>query len=231
MAKKEANQGNQDLLENPEIIAEKVEGFEHWIEQNPKVIIGIVGALVLIVGGYFGFRYYVDSQNSLAQSEMFQAIRYFESDSLNLAMKGDGNNLGFEQIIEDYSLTDAGNLANFYAGAISLKQGKFQLAIFYLEDFQSSDLLVQARAYSLQGDAYMELKDYESAAKFYGKASSYKPNKYFTPGYLMKEALAYEKLNQNEKAIQAYDRIISEFWDSSEYQNARKFKARLEPNS
>jgi tetratricopeptide (TPR) repeat protein len=227
MAKKE---GNQDLLENPEVIAEKVEGFEHWVEQNPKIIIGIVGALVLVVGGYFGFRYYVDSQNSQAQGEMFQAVRYFEADSLNLAMKGDGNNLGFEQIIEDYSLTDAANLANFYAGAIS-KQGKFQLAIFYLEDFQSTDLLVQARAYSLQGDAYMELKDYESAAKLYGKAANYKPNKFFTPGYLMKEALAYEKLNQNDKAIKAYERIISEFWESTEYQNARKFKARLETNS
>jgi TolA-binding protein len=75
------------------------------------------------------------------------------------------------------------------------------------------------------------LKDFENAAKFYNQAASYKPNKFFTPGYIMKEALAYEKLNQNEKAIKAYDRIISEFWDSSEYQNARKLKARLEPNS
>jgi tetratricopeptide (TPR) repeat protein len=225
MAKKEAS---QDLLENPEVIAEKVEGFEHWMEQNPKIILGVLGALVLVVGGYFGFRYYVDGQNQEAQKEMFQAIRYFESDSLNLAMKGDGNNLGFEQIIEDYGMTDAANLANFYAGAISLKQGKFQVAVLYLEDFKSSDLLVQARAYSLLGDAHMELKEYEEAAKAYNKATNYKPNKFFTPGYLMKEALAYEKLNQNDKAIKAYDRIISEFWDSSEYQNARKYKARLE---
>ena len=47
----------------------------------------------------------------------------------------------------------------------------------------------------------------------------------------MKEALAYEKLNQPEKAREAYDKIINEYWESSEYQNARKFKARLEPNS
>lgn len=228
MAKKETA---QDLLESPEIIAEKVEGFEHWMEKNPKVVIGILGVLILVVGGYFGFRYYVDSQNDQAQREMFQAVRYFEADSLNLAMKGDGNNLGFEQIIEDYSMTDAANLASFYAGAISLKQRNFQLAVFYLEDFKSNDLLIQAKAYSLRGDAYMELKDYENAAKYYNQAANHKPNKYFTPGYLMKEALAYEKLNQNEKAIKAYDRIITEFWDSSEYQNARKFKARLEPNS
>jgi len=228
MAKKETN---QDLLENPEIIAEKVEGVEHWIERNPKIVVGFLGAIVLLVGGYFGFRYFVDSQNQQAQSEMFQAVRYFESDSLNLAMKGDGNNLGFEQIIEDYSLTEAANLANFYAGAICLKQGKFQLAIYYLEDFSSNDILVQARAYSLRGDAHMELKEYEEAAKYYSKAANHKPNKFFTPGYLMKEALAYEKLNQNEKAIKAYGRIINEFWDSSEYQNARKLKARLETNS
>lgn len=228
MAKKETA---QDLLESPEIIAEKVEGFEHWMEKNPKVVIGILGVLILVVGGYFGFRYYVDSQNDQAQREIFQAVRYFEADSLNLAMKGDGNNLGFEQIIEDYSMTDAANLASFYAGAISLKQRNFQLAVFYLEDFKSNDLLIQAKAYSLRGDAYMELKDYENAAKYYNQAANHKPNKYFTPGYLMKEALAYEKLNQNEKAIKAYDRIITEFWDSSEYQNARKFKARLEPNS
>jgi TolA-binding protein len=77
----------------------------------------------------------------------------------------------------------------------------------------------------------MEEQKYDDAAKYYNKAANYKPNKYFSPSYLMKEALAYEKLNQNDKAIEAYDKIITHYWESSEYQNARKFKARLEPNS
>ena len=47
----------------------------------------------------------------------------------------------------------------------------------------------------------------------------------------MKEALAYEKLNQVDKAKEAYDQIISQYWESGEYQNARKFKAKLESNS
>jgi tetratricopeptide (TPR) repeat protein len=228
MAKKEKT---EDLLENPEVIKEKFVSVEHWVENNPKIVLGFVAVLVVVVGGYFGYRYYVGSQNEIAQSEMFQAVRYFEMDSLNLAMKGDGNNLGFEQIVEDYPMTDAGNLANYYAGVIALKQGKFQLAVLYLEDYSSNDMLIQARAYSLTGDAYMELTEYDKAAAMYHKASNYKPNKYFTPTYLLKEALAYELLQENDKAIAAYDRIITEFWDSAEVQNAKKFKARIDNNS
>jgi tetratricopeptide (TPR) repeat protein len=228
MAKKEET---KDLLENPEVIQEKLVDVETWLEKNPKTAIGIVAAILLIVGGFFGYRYYLSNQDGIAQKDMFQAIRYFEADSLNLALNGDGNNLGFLQIIEDYGRTDAGNLANYYTGVIYLKQGKFPLAIFHFEDFSSDDLLVQARAYSLMGDAYMEQKDYENAAKYYNKAANYKPNKEFTPIYLMKAGLAYEKLNQNQKAIDAYQIIIDKYWESTEFQSAKKFKARLETNS
>ena len=225
------NEENKDILENPEAIAEKVTGIEQWIEHNPKIVFGILGALILVVGGFFGYRYYVASQDDLAQKEMFQAVRYFEADSLNLAMEGDGLNLGFKQIIDDYGMTPAGNLANFYAGAVCMKQGKFPLAILYLKDFSANDQLVQARAYSLIGDAYMEQKQYDDAASYYDKAANYKPNKFFTPTYLMKAALAFEKANQKDKAIKAYQRVIDEFWENNDYQNARKFKARLETNS
>ncbi len=203
MAKKEES---KDLLENPEVIQEKLEGIEHWVEKNPKLLIGVVGVIVLAVGGFFGYRYWVGNQDAQAQKEMLQ-------------------------IVEDYSLTEAGNLANFYAGAIYLKQGKFPLAIFHLEDYKANDLLVQARAFSLIGDAYMEQKSYDDAAKYYEKAAGYKPNKEFTPGYLMKAGLAYEKLNNLDKAKAAYQTIIDKYWESSELQNAKKFKAKLESNS
>ena len=229
MAKKEEHK--HELLENPEALKEKLAGAENWLEQNPKIVVGVAAAILIIVGGYFAFNYYKNSQNDLAQKEMFQAVYYFEADSLDKALNGDGNNLGFLEIIDEYGVTDAANLANFYAGVSYLKQGKFELARLYLEDFNAADLLIQARAYGLVGDSYMEEKKYDDAAKYYNKAANYKPNKYFSPGYLMKEALAYEKLNQNDKARETYDKIINLYWESSEYQNARKFKARLEPNS
>jgi len=229
MAKKEEHK--HELLENPEALKEKLAGAESWLEQNPKIVVGVAAAILIIVGGYFAFNYYKNSQNDLAQKEMFQAVYYFEADSLDKALNGDGNNLGFLEIIDEYGVTDAANLANFYAGVSYLKQGKFELARLYLEDFNASDLLIQARAYGLVGDSYMEEKKYDDAAKYYNKAANYKPNKHFSPSYLMKEALAYEKLNQNDKARETYDKIINLYWESSEYQNARKFKARLEPNS
>jgi TolA-binding protein len=229
MAKKEEHK--HELLENPEALKEKLEGAENWLEENPKIVVGIAAAILIIVGGYFAFNYYKDNQNDIAQNEMFQAVYYFEADSLDKALNGDGNNLGFLQIIDEFGITDAANLANYYAGVSYLKQGKFELARLYLEDFSSGDLLIQARAYSLVGDSYMEEENYDEAAKYYNKAANYKPNKFFSPGYLMKEALAYEKLNQNDKARETYDKVITQYWESEEFQNARKYKARLEPNS
>lgn len=220
-----------EILENPEALQEKLIGAEHWFETNSKLVIGIAVALVLLVGGYFGYQYYKQGQNDAAQREMFQAVYYFEADSLDQALNGDGNNLGFLQIIDDYGITDAANLANYYTGVIYLKQGKLEPARMYLEDFNSDDLLVQARAYSLIGDTYMEEKKYAEAANFYDKAANYEPNKYFSPIYLMKEALAYEKLNQIDKAKETYDIVITRYWDSSEFQKARKFRARLETTS
>ncbi|MBL7835542.1 MAG: tetratricopeptide repeat protein [Cyclobacteriaceae bacterium] len=229
MAKKKENKN--ELLENPDALAERLGSAENWMERNSKTVIALVAIVLLAVAGYFGFNYYKKSQDAQAQPQMFQAVYYFEADSLDLALNGDGNNLGFLNIIEDYKFSSAANLAHFYAGVCYLKKGEFDAAILYLEDFSADDLLVQARAYSLIGDAHMEKGEYEDAARFYDKAANYKPNKQYSPAYLMKAALAYEKLNQNDKAKDAYSKIISDFWDSQEYQNAVKFKARLETNS
>lgn len=217
----------KEILESPEVLAEKLQVAESWIEEHSRVAFGVALVALLVVGGYFGYRYYLNSQDDEAQRQMFQAVYYFEADSLDLALNGDGNNLGLVDIADEYGKTDAGNLASFYAGASYLKQGKYELARLYLEDFKSNDLLVQARAYSLLADAYMEEENYGKAAEFYSKAANYKPNKFYTPTYLMKEALAYEKMNDTEKAKQAYQKIIDNYGESAELPNARKFLAKL----
>jgi TolA-binding protein len=184
--------------------------------------------LLVAVAAVVGYRAYIDDQNQTAQQEMFAAVYQFEADSLNKALKGDGNMIGLETIADEYSGTKAGKLANFYIGSIYLKQGKFDQAIQALEAFSSDDILVQARAYCLEGDAYAEKSDYEQAEYYYQKAANYKPNKFFTPGYLMKLAQVYELHNNPKSAAETYDRILKEYYESSEASDARKLRARVE---
>ena len=227
-SKQQEHHTNAELLESPDAIAERLLDTEKFIKRN-RIILGVVlGIIVLAIAGYFIYSYMANQQEQEAQEQMFPSPYYIMGDSLDKALKGDGNYPGFLDIAKDYPLSKAANLAHFYAGAAYMKKGDFKNAITELKQFSANDLLVQARAYCLIGDANMELKNLDEAVTYYKKASNYKPNEQFTPGYLMKLALAYELQKKNEEAIKTYDEIITKYDKSSELVNAKKYKARLE---
>ena len=111
---------------------------EEFFEKNQKVIGIAMLAIIVVVGGIFLMRYMKTNKNADAQADIFQAQYYFEQDSLDLALNGDGRSLGFVNIIEIYSNTEAANLSNFYAGAIYLKQRDYASAVSHLEKFTTS---------------------------------------------------------------------------------------------
>lgn len=229
MAKtKSKEKQSSEFYENPEVLAQQLSKTEEFIENNKKIVFGLGGVIALIIVAFFGYRYYMNNLNEEAQKEMFQAVYWFENEEYDLALNGDGNNYGFLAIVEDYGSTKAGNLASYYLGSIYLQQGEFETAIDYLEDFSSDDLLVQARAYALIGDAYMELGNYSLAADQYGKAANYKSNKEFSPLYLMKQGLAYEKANDLEAAMGSYRKVVEDFSNSKQKTEAEKYLSRLE---
>ena len=194
-----------------------------------NAIFGILGLIALAVLGIFGWQWYVEQQEVKAQGELFPAQFYFEQDSLNAALKGDvSTTTGVEKIADEYSITKAGNLASFYAGVAYLKQGKFEDAIESLKDFDADDYLVQARAYSLIGDAYMELNNLDEAINHYKKASNHHPNDFFTPEYLMKLGLAYEIKNNYSMAAQAYETIVEKHKKSDMVNKAKRALGRAE---
>jgi len=226
--KQKKDQGSNELFESSEALAERLTKGEQFIEKNKISIFIIGGVIAVIFIGIFLFRYYKQNQNQRAQTEMFQAQYYFEKDSLNKALMGDGNKLGFLDIIEEYPLSEAANLARFYAGTIYLKQGSYEDAIGHLKKFEGNDLVVQPRAYSLIGDAYMEQGLYSDAAEQYEKAAKYEPNEYTSPLYWKKAAIAYEKMQNYESAVDAYSKIVDQYKDSQEYRYALKQKVKLE---
>lgn len=217
-----------EFLEDPDALAGQFDRVEDFYDQNKNIVWGIVGGILLLVAGFVGYRYYVGSQDETAQAELFPSVYQVEADSLKKALNGNGKNPGILAVAENYGSTPAGNLADFYAGTALLKEGKYDEAIEHLKNFSSSDLLVQARAYALTGDAYMEKKSFDEAVDFYKKAADYKPNKFFTPGYLLKLAVAQEQAKQNDKAIDTYDSIIEKYAQSTEAVSAKKYKALLQ---
>jgi TolA-binding protein len=229
MAKKETKKSEQnELIENPEVIADKLVPGEDFLKSNSKILAGIFAVAVVLIGGVLFFQYNTQQQNEKAQAEMFQAVYFFEQDSVDFALNGDGINKGFLTIIEDYPRTDAANLSHFYTGSIYLSQKKFQDALTHLEEFSSDDYLVQAKAYSLIGDANLELGKTEEAIAQYTKAARTNENKFMSPKYLAKLAVAQEEAGKVEDAIKTYTEIEEKYYESFEFAAARKHKARLE---
>ena len=229
MAKKETTKSEQnELIENPEVIAEKLVPGEDFLKSNSKILAGIFAVAVVLIGGVLFFQYNTQQQNEKAQAEMFQAVYFFEQDSVDFALNGDGINKGFLTIIEDYPRTDAANLSHFYTGSIYLSQKKFEDALTHLEEFSSDDYLVQAKAYSLIGDANLELGKTEEAIAQYTKAARTNENKFMSPKYLAKLAVAQEEAGKVEDAIKTYTEIEEKYYESFEFAAARKHKARLE---
>ncbi|TXE14262.1 tetratricopeptide repeat protein [Algoriphagus aquimarinus] len=219
---------HNDILEDPSEIATRLGRGEAFLKQNSKVLAGVLIAAVVLIGGILFFQINTQNQNEKAQKEMFQAVYFFEQDSVQLALNGDGINAGLISIADDYPRTDAANLAHFYIGSIYLSERKYEEALTELEQFSADDFLVQAKAYSLIGDANMELGNTDKAISSYKKAAEYDENKYFTPKYLTKLAIAYEAAGKIPEAIATYGEIEDKYFESFEFSSARKHKARLE---
>ena len=96
-----------------EHLEEALTSGEQFIEKNQKMIVNVVLVLVVIIAGYFGYnRFIAEPHAQEAANQIFGAQNYFEKDSFNLALNGDGNVLGFIEIADKYSSTPSGNLAN-----------------------------------------------------------------------------------------------------------------------
>ncbi len=202
---------------------------EQFIEKNQKMIVNVVLVLIVIVAGYFGYNRFISEPHAQeAANQIFGAQNYFEKDSFNLALNGDGNILGFVEIADKYSSTPTGNLAKYYAGLSYLYTGDYQNAIKYLEKFSSDDLLLSNLAKANIGDAYMQLGEYKKAADYYKKAAASKQNDFSTPIFLMKNALALEKDNNYSEALKIYQQIEKEYPASPESRDIEKYIERAQ---
>jgi tetratricopeptide (TPR) repeat protein len=210
-----------------ENVEETLTRTEQFIEDNYVPLLYILGVVVVIVGGLWLAKLRLNSRNNEAQSQMYVAEDYFAKDSLNYALNGDGNYLGFIDIANEYKLTKAGNLANYYAGVCYLNSGEFQNAIDYLKKFKKKDDLITPIALGCIGDAYVELGDLEKGIEYYNLASSHTENSFYNPIYLLKAGEIYEMNGEYDKALERYNIIKDKYPESNEGNNIEKYIARV----
>ena len=148
-------------------LVEARDSASDFFERNQNLIFGVLAAVVLIAGGIFAYyNFFQKPREDRAMNALSQAQIQFERDSFALALQNPGGgNDGFLDIIDRYSGTKAGNLANYYAGVCWLNLGQYEAAIEHLKDFSPKGQVTPITKYGAMGDAYSELEDYDKAFK------------------------------------------------------------------
>lgn len=204
---------------------EKASRTEAWVAKNQKYILGVIGAVVLIVLGYLAYEQFIVKPTEVeASNDMFFAQQYFDEavnstdkDSLfTLALKGAEGKFGLLDIIENYKGTKAANLANYSAGMAYLNMNNYKDAISYLQNFESEDPILGALAKGGIGDAFSQLNQLEEALNYYEKAIQHSENDFTTPKFLFKAGLIALDLQQKEKAVKYFQQIKDKYPDSEE---------------
>ena len=212
MAQKNVNQEDERLGN----VEEALSTTEKWIEDNQKTLWIILIAVLVVAFGIYGISRYNKKRDEKASAQIFKAQQYLESEQYDNALNGDGNNLGFLDIINDYGSTKTGKLAAYSAGICYMKQGNYEEALNYLKKYNNKDQVLSAMALGCMGDCYMELGDLQNAASHYGKAAAKNANEFTSPMFLMKEGLTYEMLGDFAKAKTAYQTLKKDFPNSNE---------------
>jgi tetratricopeptide (TPR) repeat protein len=216
--------------ENPTTISsveETLSRTEHYLEENYKPLLIGLGVIVLLVGMVWLGKLYLNKRNTEAQSQMYQAEKYLEIDSLKLALNGDGNYLGFLDIAKDYKFTNSGNLARYGAGICYLHLGNYQEAIDFLNKYSKKDKVIGSLAIGATGDAYVELGNLEKGVSKYIEAADFAQNSFNTPLFLMKAGEIYELSGKYSEALKLYERIENQYPESTEGTTIEKYIARV----
>ena len=213
--------------EKAEAVVEAVSKTEQFFEENGKLLSIICAAFVVVcVAVFCWFRFAYQPKVAEAQGQMALAEQTFRTGNYEAALNGDGNNLGFAQIIDDYG-KKAGKSVYFYAGVCELQLGNWEEAIKYLNSYNGKDEILAARAKACIGDAYVGLEDYKKALGYFEEAANTIDNM-FAAAYLLKAGATAEKLGETEKALSYYKKVKEQYPQSMEGYDVDKYIGRIE---
>ena len=125
------NQTPKDSL-NVEESLNKSEAFFH--KYKKALGYGVIALLVIVAGFIIYDNYVAAPREDKASTALAKGQEYFSAEQFDKALNGDGAGYkGFLGIASDYGSTDAGNLANLYAGLCYARLDKWNEAAASLD--------------------------------------------------------------------------------------------------
>lgn len=222
MAKRKVEKKSDETIID---IVEARDNISDYINDNKGLVFGIIGGIILLVAGYFIYKYaVVGPKEREAVSAMTKAQEQFAKDSFALALENPGAGFeGFLDIADNYSGTATANTAKYYAGVSYLNLGRYQDAIDMLESVKAKGEVLPVMKNGNLGDAYSENGDFDKAMSFYKKATTAKENSFLTPYYMNKLALLEIKNGNVAAAQKLFTTIKNDYPNSSVAADVEKF--------
>ena len=228
---------NKNVKQQGQPVEETLNKHEAFFMKYRKAILIAVAALIILFAGVNLYKNYVSGpREAKASTVLAKGQEYFDAEQFDKALNGDGAGYpGFVKVAGDYSSTDAGNLANLYAGLCYANLGKWAEAVKYLEGFSgSNDQMISPAAQGALGNAYAHTNQLDKAVSALKKAadmadskSSLKANNSLSPTFLIQAAEILESQNKKADALKIYQDIQKKYVNAAVSQEIDKYIERV----
>ena len=218
-----ANVNEQQGALNVEETLNKSEAF--FLKYKKAIIYGVL-AVIVVIAGVIVYKQYVSApREDKASTALAKGQEYFQQDLYETALNGDGAGYaGFVKVASDYSSTEAGNLANLYAGLCYAGLGKWNEAAKYLEEFDTKDdQMISPAAEGALGNAYAHLNQLDKAVSHLKNAAKNADNNSLSPTFLIQAGEILESQGKAAEALELYKEIKEKYVYSMQYQTIDKY--------
>lgn len=201
-----------------------IESGSFLMKYRNQLLIGL-GVVIAAIGIYWAYKaLYLGPKTEEAQVALFKGEQYYQAGQDSLALFGDGNAyLGFENIINEYGSTKAGDLAKAYAGLSYARMGKYEQALNYLQGFSGGDVMITPAVKGAIGDCLVNTGKIQDAVSYFEKAAKEANDLLLSPIYYKKAAVVYRDLKNHDKVIELFTKIKNDYMASPEAMEADKY--------
>ena len=228
MAKKTEQQGAVELSET----LNKSEAF--FLKYKKPILIAVAAIIVIVLGCILVKNYVLEPREQEASTVLAKGQEYFNTQQYDKALKGDGAGFtGLINVANDFSSTDAGNLANLYIGLCYAHQQKpdWKKALEYVEKFDTNDdMEISPASQMALGDIYANndqldkaVDCFKNAAQMADKQAEENTNLSIAPLALKKAGIILESQNKKAEALEIYKDIKKKYVNSAAFQDIDKY--------